>query len=176
MRRHDSSPPLCWRLDAVAGMHEPCNTAGSSRHRTGLPDVSTCAVARAPAGPAPRGMQPALHGPCMPVAYRRSNLPACTSFTSHGSLILKTVRKIRPTATLIHARLWAVYPTLVVVLRKRFTLTQNDTGDDHPDAPAPAARSWPRGVSQHQQPAVRAQVFYVGHLVAGLARHLEYSP
>src|SRR5262249_27746363 len=51
------------RLDIAAGMHRLGSTTGSTRHEIGLPDISTYAVALAPAGPARRGMQPARHGP-----------------------------------------------------------------------------------------------------------------
>src|SRR6266540_2153933 len=50
------------RLYVAAGMQGLCSTAGSSRHETGLPDISTYPVTHAPAGPASRRMQPARHG------------------------------------------------------------------------------------------------------------------
>jgi hypothetical protein len=46
---------------------------------------------------------------------------------THGSLIFKTVRKIRPTATLEEAMQQAISPHFGGILRKRFTLVQNVT-------------------------------------------------
>ncbi|MDQ2996757.1 MAG: hypothetical protein M3R61_06830 [Chloroflexota bacterium] len=45
----------------------------------------------------------------------------------HGSLIFKTVRKIRPTATFKEAMEWAISPHFGGILRKRFTHAQNVT-------------------------------------------------
>ena len=51
-----------------------------------------------------------------------------TPMTTHGSLIFKTVRKIRPTATLKEAMLRVISPHFGDVLRKRFTLVRNAVG------------------------------------------------